>query len=196
MAKIKVEITETYQKQVIVEARNDKEAEVKVRDMYLNADIVLEIDDFIDMTIKAEVERIEKIERIGYIDTSYADGSKWFNYKCSKGYGYDYVAENCKHFEEILESENYNARMIKKPHISSLSKYLSSIIKEVSRCESDMLFIEEDDEDLLKEINNNPNFINSLKREIEKFSLDKCILFDENECAITVYGSIITNVLF
>lgn len=50
--KYKVEITETLQHQIDVEAENELEALEKVEDMYRSCDIVLDSEDFVDCSFK------------------------------------------------------------------------------------------------------------------------------------------------
>ena len=52
MGKYKLEITETLQKIVEVEAKNEREAEQIVKEMYNNEDVVLDYQDFVDIDFK------------------------------------------------------------------------------------------------------------------------------------------------
>lgn len=52
MDKYKVEITETLQKTVEVEADNKEDALHKVMKMYKNAEVILDYNDFIDLDFK------------------------------------------------------------------------------------------------------------------------------------------------
>lgn len=59
MAKFKVEITETYQKQEIVEAQNENEAIKKLKEKYRNEELILNEENY----ITTEFEVIEKIRK-------------------------------------------------------------------------------------------------------------------------------------
>uniref|UniRef100_UPI00402AA3B8 DpnD/PcfM family protein n=1 Tax=Thomasclavelia ramosa TaxID=1547 RepID=UPI00402AA3B8 len=63
MKKYLVEITETLQKQITINANSREEAEQKVRDKYKNEEIVLDESDYIDteFTVLKE-KRIRDIE--------------------------------------------------------------------------------------------------------------------------------------
>lgn len=52
MSKYKIEITETLQKVVEVEADSEREAEQKVKAMYKNEGIVLDYNDFVNLDFK------------------------------------------------------------------------------------------------------------------------------------------------
>ena len=53
MKKFKVEITETLQKIVEVEANNKEEAVHKVMKMYKNEEVILDYDNFVDVSFKS-----------------------------------------------------------------------------------------------------------------------------------------------
>ena len=59
MAKFKVEITETYQKQEIVEAQDEGEAIGKLKEKYRNEELILNEENY----ITTEFEVIEKIRK-------------------------------------------------------------------------------------------------------------------------------------
>lgn len=59
MAKFKVEITETYQKQETVEAQNEDEAIKKLKEKYRNEELILNEENY----ITTEFEVIEKIRK-------------------------------------------------------------------------------------------------------------------------------------
>ena len=52
MAKYKVEITEYLQRTIEVDAKDENEAYLKVKQMYRNEEIILSADDFIDKEIE------------------------------------------------------------------------------------------------------------------------------------------------
>ena len=52
MKEFEVVITETLQRKVSVKASNETEAKIKVFDMYDNAEIVLDGNDFLDYSIE------------------------------------------------------------------------------------------------------------------------------------------------
>ena len=52
MSKYKIEITETLQKVVEVEAASEREAEQKVKEMYKSEEVVLDYKDFINVDFK------------------------------------------------------------------------------------------------------------------------------------------------
>lgn len=55
MNKFEVVITETLQRKVKVKASDFKDAQNKVRELYLREEIVLSADDFVDYTIEANL---------------------------------------------------------------------------------------------------------------------------------------------
>ena len=65
MKKYTIEITETLQKQISVEANSYEEAERKVKEQYRNNDIILDSDDYIDTNYQCiKEEKIKsKLER-------------------------------------------------------------------------------------------------------------------------------------
>ena len=52
MSKFNIEITETLQKTVEVEADNKEDAMHKVMKMYKNSDVILDENDFVDLNFK------------------------------------------------------------------------------------------------------------------------------------------------
>ena len=65
--KFTVEITETLQRQVEVEARNPDEAEDKVREMYRNEEIVLDSEDYVDTEFSA-ISDYEPEQTLYYVE--------------------------------------------------------------------------------------------------------------------------------
>lgn len=59
MAKYKVEITETLQYQEIIEAENEQEALIKLKEKYRNEELVLNEENY----ITTEFEVIEKVRK-------------------------------------------------------------------------------------------------------------------------------------
>ena len=59
MAKYKVEITETLQYQEIIEAENEQEAHIKLKEKYRNEELVLNEENY----ITTEFEVIEKVRK-------------------------------------------------------------------------------------------------------------------------------------
>ena len=55
MKEFEVIITETLQRKVKVKASDFKDAQNKVRELYLREEIVLSADDFVDYTIEANL---------------------------------------------------------------------------------------------------------------------------------------------
>ena len=77
MKKFTVEITETLQRQIEVEAEDENEAISKVEDMYRNEEVVLDSGDYIDTDFNIIDKNGEKVgETIYCIEIIYKIGNK------------------------------------------------------------------------------------------------------------------------
>lgn len=137
-------------------------------------------------------KREMKIESI--YETTYEDGTSWVTYKTPTGEtGYEITDEYNNGDEEFLEKAvnedelTYNG-MLDKKDINSCSSELQELIYECLSSENEMLFVEEDE---IEEY-----IIDALAYEVQELGLDEYIKFHEDDCAVTVYGGVITQFLF
>ena len=75
-----------------------------------------------------------------------------------------------------------------------LSDFLLYLLKELSMNESEMLFVEYDDEVLNKELKIHPSLLADLQDEVKRLDLSEYIKFDEDDCFITIYGGILERI--
>lgn len=132
------------------------------------------------------------IDRI--METSYEDGSHWVEYKVDgENLGYidtkEFKEDEEKVLQELIDNGSFNIeKMINKNHVSVCSNYLAEIIENCRQSENEMWFVE--DEEISKEE------IEKIEEEVSQLGLDGYITFNEDGCAITVYGGVITQFLF
>ena len=146
----------------------------------------------------------EKINILDILDTTYEDNTQWVEYCINGKYGYE-IESNISGSDMILIEKKYNdirnkKNLIEKKNIDECSMYLHRLIEECRQSENEMLYIEYEDIesffDMCKSIEDIENAILGLKKEIHNLKIYDYIVFDENDCLITVYGDVITRFLF
>lgn len=81
-------------------------------------------------------------------------------------------------------------RLINLPLLSETPKLLQKIYKELKETDSGMLFIEEDNwEEDYEEFSESD--IEELKKQVEKYGLENVLAFEEEECKIMAYTSLL-----
>lgn len=161
--------------------------------------------DFVADTI-AEMEHpnwLHKIEVKQIMDTSYEDGSCWIEYLLDEMfYGFihsDDISDDLEELEEGMEEEVQGwidcekinpANLFMKRTIDSILPELAKLIEECRQSDNDMWFVEYED---VEEQNLD---VEKIEKEVERLGLEGYVTFDENDCAITVYGGVITQFLF
>lgn len=144
-----------------------------------------------------------KIEVKQIMDTSYEDGSCWIEYLLDEMfYGYihsDDISDDLEELEEGMEEEVQGwidcekinpANLFMKRTIDSILPELAKLIEECRQSDNDMWFVEYED---VEEQNLD---VEKIEKEVERLGLEGYVTFDENDCAITVYGGVITQFLF
>lgn len=135
---------------------------------------------------------MENLEIIGFeVQDELPDGYYVMEYRFKGKTGYKCTIGDSRDLSSYDIDE-----LINKPHISECCPYLQTLIKETLSTDNGMVFVEDDDEDYLNYIKDNPDGLDDLSVEVDKFDLDLCLRFDEDDCPITVYGGIITKFLF
>ena len=143
-----------------------------------------------------------KVERI--METSYEDGTNWVEYKIGNRWGYEITEEVAEGDEGIyqswIDSEKVNTKnLVEKINIENCSIYLAEIIENCRQSDNEMWFVEFEDleevvgtteEDVIE------NFLLELQEETIKLGIEDYVNFNEDDCAITVYGGVITKFLF
>ncbi|NFN16621.1 hypothetical protein FDB56_17435 [Clostridium botulinum] len=118
--------------------------------------------------------------------TTYDNETYWIEYKVNDKFGYEISSED-REFK-------FNDKFINKKDLSICSSYLKSIINKCLESDNEMFF--EAYEDFNKIISGDNTFLDKLKKEIAALGIQDVIIFDEDGCAITVYGEVITRFLF
>ncbi|HBJ1651322.1 hypothetical protein FDA33_10060 [Clostridium botulinum] len=118
--------------------------------------------------------------------TTYDNETYWIEYKVNDKFGYEISSED-REFK-------FNDKFINKKDLSICSSYLKSIINKCLESDNEMFF--EEYEDFNKIISGDNTFLDKLKKEIAALGIQDVIIFDEDGCAITVYGEVITRFLF
>lgn len=134
------------------------------------------------------------IDRI--MSTAYGDGSSWIEYSTPLGKGYEITTEYEDGEEDRVQIDHY--KLMNKKLIHQCSNLLGGIIEQCRQSDNDMWFVEL--EDLQEEISIDngiqENFLDEFNIEIEKLGLKDYVKIHEDDCAITVYGGVITQFLF
>lgn len=133
-------------------------------------------------------------------ETTYENNTSWVNYKINNKEGYQLINDLFEGAENIIHSlVNRNIQMnniyAHKKCISICSSYLQDIINGCLQSENEMFFVEYDD--LKNKISDEDDtFLDNLKQEVVDLNIQDVICFDEDGCAITVYGEVLTRFLF
>lgn len=133
-------------------------------------------------------------------ETSFEDGSYLIQYSINDRYGYEieYKMSNKAEKKEEYNNKVTKLRLTSKILIENCSNKLKKLIIGCLDSDNDMLFIEYDD--LIEFIESDKSDIQEielrkLEEEVFKKELNKYIEFGE-DAVVTVYGGIITKVLF
>lgn len=128
-----------------------------------------------------------QIKRI--MPTSYEDGTWWIEYAINDRYGYEISNYNSA---SHLKEDN----LINKPVIDVCSDFLKYIIEECRESENEMWFVEQTDLNDFVHFDEQKDFIENLRDEVQSLGLEEYITFYEDEAVVTVYGGVITEFLF
>lgn len=138
------------------------------------------------MTLESQI-KVSRIMDTSYGENDYGYGSKWIEYKYGEKLAYEIIDENeLEHLDELdlitLAIKN------EKHDLSSCSPLLQNLIESCRQSDCDMYFVE-DDEITEKEKEELAIELSSLGDVDEYIEID-------NECAVTVFGGVITKFLF
>lgn len=156
---------------------------------------------------------MKNIKITGIMETSYEDGSYWVEYSVEGKLGYEIITPNEKDdfnngdegyyngvFKECLERayntiEALNKTATEKFYNVCCGEYLSELIENCRQSDNEMWFVEYDE--LKEDVEDGK--IKSTEELIDVvgiLGLNEYIKFDEDDCAITIYGGVITKLLF
>ena len=146
---------------------------------------------------------MNKIKNIKTYETTYEDNTYWVEYEFQDNHksfvAYDIVngKNTVKELEKEYNDDVLDSKITNKIKQLDLSKDLFELIYECLTSENEMWFIEWDELYKKYETKEEINvWLNELQKEVEKLGLDEYIKFNEDGCAITVYGGVITQILF
>ena len=209
MKKFEVEIVEVLRRVVEVVADDSFVAIQKVEEQYNNEEYVLDSSDFDGVSFnivkvekeesKKEIVKCEKKElpkiKVHLINkTSYENETNWITYSIGDVYAYEISEAFEEGDEKILQDMidkkivNFYEKFINKKTIKEVHPTLADMIINCLQSDNDMWFVE------YGEISEKE--IELVKKEVERFKLQEYVTFDEDDCAVTVYGGVITEFLF
>ena len=148
---------------------------------------------------------MKNIEIRRITETSYGDSTCWIEYLVKNEDGYNFnlgyeITDKVTDESPISEVEdavnNDPERLNKlssKPLFSTCSDYLELLIKECMESENEMWFVEYED---MEDLEVTQEMLDSLAEEVAGMDLKLYVVVDDGECAVTVYGGIITKFLF
>lgn len=126
---------------------------------------------------------MSNITLLEQIDTEIGEYTVWQHYTCGETNSFVLLYD-----EDTEEHEIINIIENKLPHIidlSSLSPYLQELINNCNQSFNDMWFIESDDDFYLSQ---SEEFKIALMEEVKRNNLDNYIVFNEENCLITLFG--------
>ena len=141
---------------------------------------------------------MEKVIIKDIFNTTFADQTCWVAYRFMDKLGYEIINERNRDKKDRLlflcnSNRRLNTKFSHKKLISQCSEYLQQIAIESLQSENEMLFVEYDE---FYQIPMHETIMNNLQQEIVDLKLQDYIKFDEDGCAISVSGAIITCFLF
>lgn len=118
-------------------------------------------------------------------ETTFENNTYWVEY-CTHDYtSYEIVENNdIEYCTKLISSKSINNKI----NIISCNPLVANLVNECLSSDNEMLYIEYD------EITNEK--LDIIIEEVIKLNLSDLITFDENDCAITVYGEILTRFFF
>lgn len=133
--------------------------------------------------------------------TTYDNQTCWVSYSVSDKVGYEIINKRNQDNIERLQllcntNKRLNGKYTIKNYLSVCSNYLQEIINECLHSENEMYFVEYEDLDEVVSSSERDSFINNLKLEAAYLDIQDYVRFNEDGCAITVYGGLITLFLF
>ncbi|UYZ38999.1 hypothetical protein OD350_29365 (plasmid) [Clostridium beijerinckii] len=145
---------------------------------------------------KIDEEEMIKIRKIN--QTSYKNETSWLSYEVEGKTGYEIVNEHHLGKEKRIEflcnkNEKLYNKYADKNDISICSSYLQYIINMCLQSENEIFFVEYED---LEALEYNDTILLGVKQEVVDLNIQDVITFDEDECAITVGGQVLTRFLF
>lgn len=157
---------------------------------------------------KSGEQKMRNVKLVSVTETTFGDETCWVEYKVDGLTGYEimHAYTDCKDMdlqlmEDLLNTETiYDAlsnKLTKRAFsLDEIDSYLYEIINACRQSDNEMIFIEKDDERLNDLIALNPSFLDVLEVAVDTSSLNDYIKFNEDDCLITVYGGVISKVLF
>lgn len=170
---------------VMILSKLRAEGSIKESSSYVEAIDLLE-----ELLVKMELEsqiKINSITDTSYGEDEYGYGSKWVEYKYGEKLAYEIVNED--DLENLNELDLITLAIKNEKHdLKSCSPLLQSLVENCRQSDSDMYFVEDD------EITEEEK--EELAIELSSLSdVDEYIEID-TECAVTVFGGVITKFLF
>ena len=128
------------------------------------------------------------------MNTTFEDGSVWVEYRTKKGLSYELDYNYCEGDEakaqsDLMADANLQLKILDKPTLSVCSDYLGSLIESCRQSENEMWF--EEFEDVPPYID-----IEDIEDEVTKLGLEGYVETYSDDCAIVIYGGIITKFIF
>lgn len=143
-----------------------------------------------------------KIEKIN--ETTYEDGTVWIGYSVGDKTGYEIstIVKQNSNIDDLTKFvnkfEEVNNIFVNKPTVDSCGEFLAKIINDCRESDNEMWFVEFED---LEDIHGiafeaHDQFLEDLDERIVDLGLQGYINTNEDGCAVTVYGGVITKFLF
>lgn len=136
-----------------------------------------------------------------FVDFTHGSKTRLIEYKYNDKIGYEFINNPYITLSNIElglyehEGEDID-RLVMKKSFDLCSWYLKEIITKCIKSDCKMLFITYDDELFNCLCDEYANFKLNLIKEVDKLGIGKYIKFDKDDCAITIYGGVITQFLF
>lgn len=151
-----------------------------------------------EMLEKIVQELIPEITITSIDKTTYEDGTHWINYTYKNAKGEEYLGIELtssyqkgdeKELQDIIDGEKVNTKyMMDKPLVKETVKVFKDLLINTLHSDNEMWFVEYGE---LSE-----EEIKLVEKEAERFNVQDYVKFDEDDCAVTIYGGIITKFLF
>lgn len=138
------------------------------------------------------MESIYTIELNEITETTFENGTSWIEYEWKGKTGYILTEEYHEGDEEKAQAwliENL-VETAGKPFLEVCSEDMAELIEDCRQSENEMWFIEYED------LEEKGFDLEALENEAEKLGLSFYFEFDNGDCAITVFGGVITRFLF
>lgn len=118
-------------------------------------------------------------------ETTFENNTYWVEYYINGYVTYELVENNdIDYCTKLISNKNINDKI----NILYCHPLIANLVNECLSSENEMLYVEYD------EITDEK--LNIILKEVIKLNLSDIVTFDENDCAITLYGEIITRFLF